>query len=382
MLGRSFRSRSGAGSNGTNNQDDIITHPLLTENQPSTNEGPALRGLPDLGPQFRSRSSNYNNWQAFEDVIGGSAMRLLETFLAHAPPNTQTGPLRVDVQGRTGGLMRTFEFDHLPFAPRTTGRAAETQGAENQNRELLSLLHDFQPMSSADRWQQEARMMYGNAVAEKAQKLVNPLLNILIPIAIEEERKMREEEERKLEQQRIEEEERRKAEEEKRRQVEEEERKRRAEEEERRATELAQQGEQAASTSGTETAATAAGEAFTTETPETAGSRTTVMINGEPIDISGTGIDIEFLEALPDDLREEVVSQHLRERRSSTQVTESESISPEFLDALPPDIREEVLQQESIERERRDRQRQGAGASVRDGTGKDFLGQLPFLWRR
>jgi len=41
--------------------------------------------------------------------------------------------------------------------------------------------------------------------------------------------------------------------------------------------------------------------------------RVTVMIHGSPVDITDTGIDPTFLEALPDEMREEVVNQHVRD---------------------------------------------------------------------
>ncbi|OAD05711.1 hypothetical protein MUCCIDRAFT_35110 [Mucor lusitanicus CBS 277.49] len=77
------------------------------------------------------------------------------------------------------------------------------------------------------------------------------------------------------------------------------------------------------------------------------------MIHGEEVDITGTGIDVEFLEALPDDLRAEVISQQMAERRPSIESMDQDEISPEFLAALPPDIRNEVLRQESMDRSRR-----------------------------
>ena len=87
--------------------------------------------------------------------------------------------------------------------------------------------------------------------------------------------------------------------------------------------------------------------------------RIMVTIHGNPVDITDTGIDPTFLEALPDDMREEVLNQHFRERRSAQieQPVESQ-ISPEFLEALPPEIRAEILQQERMDRARQDRQQQ------------------------
>ncbi|KAJ6586954.1 hypothetical protein DFH09DRAFT_1359428 [Mycena vulgaris] len=82
--------------------------------------------------------------------------------------------------------------------------------------------------------------------------------------------------------------------------------------------------------------------------------RVTVMIHGSAVDITDTGIDPTFLEALPDDMREEVLNQHVRDQRASRIERPPDSqISSEFLDALPPEIRAEIIQQEAIERARR-----------------------------
>ena len=47
-------------------------------------------------------------------------------------------------------------------------------------------------------------------------------------------------------------------------------------------------------------------------------ARVTVLVHGSPVDITDTGIDPTFLEALPDDMRQEVIQQHMRERRTSS----------------------------------------------------------------
>lgn len=93
--------------------------------------------------------------------------------------------------------------------------------------------------------------------------------------------------------------------------------------------------------------------------------RVLVTIHGNPVDITDTGIDPTFLEALPDDMREEVLNQHVREQRAARVERPADSqISSEFLDALPPDIRAEIIQQESIERAR-----QRAETTRQPGTG-------------
>ena len=82
--------------------------------------------------------------------------------------------------------------------------------------------------------------------------------------------------------------------------------------------------------------------------------RVTVMIHGSAVDITDTGIDPTFLEALPDDMREEVLNQHVRDQQAARVEQPPDSqISSEFLDALPPEIRAEIIQQEALERTRR-----------------------------
>lgn len=81
--------------------------------------------------------------------------------------------------------------------------------------------------------------------------------------------------------------------------------------------------------------------------------RITVMIHGSAVDITETGIDPTFLEALPDDMREEVLNQHVRDQRAARVERPADSqISSEFLDALPPEIRAEIIQQEAVQRAR------------------------------
>ncbi|KAG2736502.1 hypothetical protein G9P44_000592 [Scheffersomyces stipitis] len=78
-----------------------------------------------------------------------------------------------------------------------------------------------------------------------------------------------------------------------------------------------------------------------------------VRIADREVDISGTDIDPEFFEALPDDMREEVFTQHVRERRANATSTGSDAreIDPDFLNALPDQIRDEILQQEELARD-------------------------------
>ncbi|KAJ1983136.1 E3 ubiquitin-protein ligase tom1 [Dimargaris verticillata] len=85
-----------------------------------------------------------------------------------------------------------------------------------------------------------------------------------------------------------------------------------------------------------------------------------VMVGGRVIDISNTGIDPTFLAALPEELRLEVLREHVPSAAAQPAppahdmaLDTSDEISAEFLDALPPDIRQEVLEQQALDRRRR-----------------------------
>lgn len=88
-------------------------------------------------------------------------------------------------------------------------------------------------------------------------------------------------------------------------------------------------------------------------------TRQRIYLRGQPvdIDITGLGIDLEFLEALPEEMREEVITQHIRERQASARVTRETTteLAPEFLEALPAEIRTELMQQEAADRRRHER---------------------------
>lgn len=104
--------------------------------------------------------------------------------------------------------------------------------------------------------------------------------------------------------------------------------------------------------------------------------RVTIVIHGETVDITDTGIDPTFLEALPDDMREEVLNQHFREARTAVPAPAVPSqINSEFLDALPPDLRAEVLRQEASEQRREQAAaRQAAGDDDDDDDDEDEAG--------
>ncbi|CCK69392.1 E3 ubiquitin-protein ligase TOM1 KNAG_0C02810 [Huiozyma naganishii CBS 8797] len=101
-----------------------------------------------------------------------------------------------------------------------------------------------------------------------------------------------------------------------------------------------------------------------------------VNIEGSEVDIGGTDIDPEFLNALPDDMRAEVFAQHIRERRADAMHNHlhSREIDSDFLDAIPDDIRLEILEEEEAETrlaEVRETLNEGSEEALEDGNIED-----------
>lgn len=242
--------------------------------------------------------------------------------------------------------------------------------------------------STKTRWQQEARTLFSSSYVEKTQRVVNSLLRLLVPPAIEEEKhrqKQMEEERKRRDEERAERERQERAakeeEEKERKRKEEEENARREQEREQQEAELQAAGE-VVSEPMDDVQRTDADEAAEPSNqaevgPAEPSRRVHTTIRGRQLDITGMEIDPEYLEALPEELREEVIMQQLAEQRSQAAAAgeEPSEINPEFLEALPPEIREELLQQEAADRRRRERdsaRRQAAAAGVGPARAEDM----------
>ena len=251
------------------------------------------------------------------------------------------------------------------------------------------------PITTVVRWQEEARLLFGNGYNEKIQRVVNSLLKILVPPVIEEEKIRKQQEIEAAEQLKKQKEEAAKAAEDARL-LKEAAEKEAKEQQESETAERANVEHQVASADNAATQTNVTSEARDIDPmegvesthPETTGnvsealsqpetstaagpseqvSRIRATFRGREVDITGLGIDLEYLDALPDELREEVLMQQLAEQRSQAAASGEEptDISREFLEALPPEIREELLQQEASDRRRREREenRRRAAAS-------------------
>jgi E3 ubiquitin-protein ligase HUWE1 len=247
----------------------------------------------------------------------------------------------------------------------------------------------FTSVITVERWQEEGRMLFGNNFNEKVKGwFQSSLLFKLVPPAIEHEKEVRA---REAEEKRKQEEERKKREEEELKLKEAKDaeekaarEKKEAEERERAEREAAEAAAAQAelhveSTDDVEQEDTepqpmegvesTSDQEETGEGPSETAQRFTTTIRGETIDITELGIDPEYLAALPEEFREEVIAQTVSSRRLEAQEAvetagENTEVFQEFLEALPDDIREEIIQQERQERRRREREEQRRQAAA------------------
>jgi E3 ubiquitin-protein ligase HUWE1 len=319
------------------------------------------------------------------------------------------GPIQFSINGPRGERLQALPSRIqaiLGMRPPT-----HNINASRTSRDDPSQAVTFVPFATMVRWQEESRILYGNQHIDKAHNITSTILSILVPPAIEEEKRRKEEAEK--ERQRQAEEERLAKEEAERLKKEQEEReaKEKAEREAREAEEAAaaaaaaavpesttneggdlmpavsaepmegvESTEPGASTSSTGQAeASSSADAGHEQTP-----RRYTTIRGRQLDITDMQIDQEYLDAIPEEYREEVIMHQLAEQRHQQQASGEEptEINAEFLSALPPEIREELLQQEALERRQRERdenrRRAAANGEARaeEMDGASFLATL------
>ncbi|KAF9997246.1 hypothetical protein BGZ79_009053 [Entomortierella chlamydospora] len=352
--------------------DNVITHPLLSQ--------PRAASTSATGNAHRrggSRGVGLTDWQAFGELLTGNTSQILGTLMNGGAIHASHGAFRVEVGNGNAAIVtpidRSIPHGNIIGNGTAVGVPANSPAdtASTNKADMFSIVHDFVPFSTSQRWSQECRMMYGGAAQDKASRLVNHIINALIPAAKEEHRLKLERDAKELERRRIEAE-RRRAAEEKRKAEEEAERLKAEEAEKARLAEEAAEAEREAARRAEEAAARAArgevDEPTTTEDSamEVEGSaaaaaeeeaasepaapeRRTVMIDGELVDITDSDIDPEFLEALPEDMRREVYNDYLQTHRpapTSSQPpvssSETQAINSDFLDALPQSMRSEL----------------------------------------
>ena len=237
---------------------------------------------------------------------------------------------------------------------------------------------NFVPNSTTGRWLQESQILYGNDPTPKAHLILNAILGVLTPPAIIEERirkkqeaeqarLLAQEEARKTEADRLAKE-RADLEEKLAREMREREEAERAEaeaiaaasrdsenipENEGATEEGAMEGVEPTQPEEIQSPAAEPIETTNSAVPE---NRVFANFHGRQLDITSLAIDPEYLDALPEEIREEVLLSQIAEHRSqaATSGEQATELDREFLDALPDEIREELLEQEATERRRRE----------------------------
>ncbi|KAL3426966.1 HECT-domain-containing protein [Phlyctema vagabunda] len=281
-------------------------------------------------------------------------------------------------------------------------------GRYDQRRETVDPASaiSFTPQSTAARWLDEAKILFGMQHHERAVDIINAIQAVLVPPAIEADKALKVAEAERV--RKAEEEAKKRAEAERlareAREAEEKVAREKKEAEEREAAEKAA-AEELAAAQNADAPNHESGDPIVTETEtdamdtasESGGGNTgdssaedrprvTTMIRGNPYDITDLGIDAEFLAELPEEIREEVIMSAVAERRSQAAATGAQpsEIDQEFLDALPDDIRDEIIQQERQDRRRRERDEQrrqaaanGAGNPALDMDPASILATLP-----
>ncbi|KAJ2695632.1 E3 ubiquitin-protein ligase tom1 [Coemansia sp. RSA 1285] len=445
--------RSGVSIGGANGPAHDMAHPMVEQgNSGGSNNGGGRQDRNERNTlQSRaervSRSALHGPTQTTPDDVYQLG-QLLATRLSNALSNGRRPAYTDDRIPGPSNQMRPAAWNEPTKQPPSHGNDSSVKDALSDSSsqvvavfeqlirvyQAMAAIDGYMPLSTIERWQEEARMVFGTHATSCIPSIVNGILNVLIPQAIQQNllkkryqvetmRRVAISDRKRMER---EDEERRRREEEAR--VAEEARLQREEEEAEEARKRQQEEEQHAKDSvSAEAAASGANDEESSEmvlddaeggNRNDAGSDNgsglhasdqqqqeqqqqqqqpsepvSINVNGREIDITDTGIDPEFLLALPDELRMEVIEGRREEMRAEQRASgagaldsgaagggdaaqlagAAEGISQEFLDALPPEIREEVLEQERIqrqllEREQMLRQRQASAGPMSGAT--------------
>ncbi|KAG5417155.1 TOM1 [Candida metapsilosis] len=230
-----------------------------------------------------------------------------------------TSPISLLLDGlfREGNLHGSIEISQdgvRRTGASTIGRLFENMIQIGQTGRVMDHSHTLHIKSTFERWADALKMFDPKDKEDLVLRVIPGIVN-------------------RIEAKSIEVYEKKKADLEKARQEKEEKRKKQIEEEQKRREEEAKQREENAAN----------------EPPR---DPILVRIGDRDVDISGTDIDPDYIEALPEDMREEVFASYVRERRANATTSNSDAreIDPDFLDALPGNIRDEILQSESLAR--------------------------------
>lgn len=330
---------------------------------------PGLAGFPPLGTTFQTVVRNGDGTEPHGSVLDAIVQAI------HRNDHGAGGRMQFSMTAPLGEIREILR-------PSMSG-----VGHRHHSREDYPRASSFVPATTMTRWQEEARILFGNTYVDKIQRVQILITSLLVPPAqLEEKEKLRKREE-KLRLERETQEKLRVEAERKKKEAEEQEAAAKAEEE--RATAEAEaervargedDGTAAHDDADTEPMEDVQGtdgdisiDAHEDATGSSVDTRPRVFttIRGRQLDITGLRIDHDYLEALPEELREEVIMQQYATRREEAQqdgnADPNGGIDPDFLNALPEEIREELRQQEAHAQRRREREAARRQASAAAG---------------
>jgi E3 ubiquitin-protein ligase HUWE1 len=293
--------------------------------------------------------------------------------------------LTFHISGGNGPLPNDLE---AMFGPRRPPVEASRPTRDDPHQAV-----NFVPNSTTGRWLQESQILFGNDPTSKAHLILNAILGVLAPPAIAEDRiRKKQESDRvqllaieharkaeadRLAKEKVELEEKLACEMREREDIE------RAEVEAAAATarglestpehevaveEGAMEGVEPTQSEVVQPPAAEPAETSTSAAPE---NRVFANFHGRQLDITSLAIDPDYLDALPEEIREEVLLAQIAEHRSqaATSGEQATELNREFLDALPDEIRDELLDHEATERRRREQAQAQAQARQAQATG-------------
>ncbi|WFD20690.1 HECT-type E3 ubiquitin transferase [Malassezia caprae] len=221
--------------------------------------------------------------RSVEALMGGPTMQFLEMFLQRNVPSGADASIRIELD-HGHGTPRMHIANMHGDSIRPQRPPPHSHENPSGSADVVAESHRFTPLHTSARRGEEALVLLGTAASELGAALRTQLAHALQP------------------------------------------------QQERREPDTAQRAASDAKRKRAE---------MDPASPEAPPSRGTASLHEAPIDLTGTGIDPTFLEALPEELREEaLLSQQL-----SARIARSERrppMAPDFLDVLPRSLRAEL----------------------------------------
>ncbi|KAG1159830.1 hypothetical protein G6F37_004533 [Rhizopus arrhizus] len=285
-------------------RDDIILHPLL--------RGYVSHSASEIKEALTGNAS-MSHLQPYEDIIGHGALFMLRSVVSSQNRRERDAGTDEDILDVDPGSQFISDCNTPTTVPTLE---EDSRSTDNEDKNVLQLLLEFTPIATVDRWDQVTQMAHiTSTAAAKTTVLAEHLINILHPDSTEENDQDRESMDEVFFDSRN------------------------NDEDHESHGEVEDMDEEA----------------------EQREDGIRVVIRGEEMDLTGSGLDTEFLEALPEDLRTEILNAQMEGHQPVIELSAEQGLDPEFLAALPDDVREDLLREEEVlvSRRRQDSEDQG-----------------------